>query len=153
MKIRIEMEEALAEDEVIIRCSQLTEEIIQLQRMIQQESGNSGQFILYKEDTEYYVPLNDILFFETEAGSVQVHTKTEVYETKYKLYELEELLPGYFLRISKSAIANCNQIYSVSRNLTASSLIEFRDTHKQIYVSRSYYKVLKSKLDEKRLLK
>ena len=153
MKIRIEMEDALEEDEIIIRCSQLTEEIIRLQRMLQQESNNSGQFILYKEDTEYYVPLTDILFFETASGSVHVHTKAEVYETKYKLYELEELLPGHFLRISKSAIANCDHIYSVSRNLTASSLIEFRNTHKQIYVSRAYYKVLKSKLDEKRLLK
>ncbi|MBE5851771.1 MAG: LytTR family transcriptional regulator [Lachnospiraceae bacterium] len=153
MKIRIEMEDALEEDEIIIRCSQLTEEIIRLQRMLQQESNNSGQFILYKEDTEYYVPLTDILFFETESGSVRVHTRAEVYETKYKLYELEEILPGHFLRISKSAIVNCDQIYSVSRNLTASSLIEFRNTHKQIYVSRAYYKVLKSKLDEKRLLK
>lgn len=153
MKIRIEMEDALEEDEIIIRCSQLTEEIIRLQRMLQQESNNSGQFILYKEDTEYYVPLTDILFFETESGSVRVHTRAEVYETKYKLYELEEILPGHFLRISKSAIVNCDHIYSVSRNLTASSLIEFRNTHKQIYVSRAYYKVLKSKLDEKRLLK
>ena len=49
MKIRIEMEDALEEDEIIIRCSQLTEEIIRLQRMLQQESNNSGQFILYKE--------------------------------------------------------------------------------------------------------
>jgi len=153
MKIRIEMEDALEEDEVIIRCRQLTDEIIQLQRMIGQESGLSNQFLLYKGETEYYVPLSDILFFETENGVIQVHTKTEVYETKYKLYELEELLPGYFLRISKSAIVNCNQIYSVNRNLTASSLVEFRDTHKQIYVSRAYYKALKSKLDEKRLLK
>ena len=100
MKIRIEMEDALEEDEIIIRCSQLTEEIIRLQRMLQQESNNSGQFILYKEDTEYYVPLTDILFFETESGSVRVHTRAEVYETKYKLYELEEILPGHFLRIS-----------------------------------------------------
>ena len=30
MKIRIEMEDALEEDEIIIRCSQLTEEIIRL---------------------------------------------------------------------------------------------------------------------------
>lgn len=63
----------------------------------------------------------------------------------------EELLPRTFLRISKSAIVNTNKIYSIHRNLTASSLIAFQHTHKQIYVSRAYYKLLKNKLDEKRL--
>lgn len=34
-----------------------------------------------------------------------MHTAVDIYETDYKLYELEQLLPGYFMRISKSAIA------------------------------------------------
>jgi DNA-binding LytR/AlgR family response regulator len=67
------------------------------------------------------------------------------------LYELEELLPGFFMRISKSAILNTNQVYAINRNLAASSVIEFRNTHKQVYVSRNYYKPLKNKLEEKRI--
>lgn len=67
-------------------------------------------------------------------------------------YELEEFLPRYFMRISKSTILNTNKVYSIQRNLTASSVIEFQNTHKQIYVSRYYYKPLKNKLEEKRKL-
>lgn len=93
----------------------------------------------------------DILFFETDGGMIYAHTVDDVFQTKYKLYELEELLPRTFLRISKSAIVNTDKIYSIHRNLTASSLIAFQHTHKEIYVSRSYYKLLKSKLEEKRL--
>lgn len=151
MKLRIEMEDNLAEDEIIIRCRAITPEIMQLQTILQKEQSVSSHFIAYRGETEYYLDFRDILFFETEAGHIQVHTQNEVYETDYKLYELERILPTWFLRISKSAIVNCNQIFPVNRNLTAASLIQFQNTHKQIYVSRSYYKVLKSKLEEKRI--
>ncbi len=73
-----------------------------------------------------------------------------VYKVRYKLYELEELLPEYFMRISKSTILNTNKIYSISKNLTASSIIEFQNTHKKAYVSRHYYKQLNLRLLEGR---
>ncbi len=152
MKIRIELEEEQEETEVVIRCNTLTPEVVALQQQIEAFTrDNIKQLLLHKGDTEYYVALDDILFFETDSKIIQVHTVDNVYETKYKLYELEEILPGRFLRISKSGIVNCDKIYSISRNLTSSSLIEFSGTHKQIFVSRSYYKVLKNKLEEKRL--
>lgn len=37
------------------------------------------------------------------------------------------------------------------RNLSASSVVAFEETHKQVYVSRNYYKPFISKLEEKRL--
>lgn len=149
MKLRIEVEERLAEDEFVIRCRTITSEIVQLQEKLQKEQSLFSNFVAYRGETEYYLDFREILFFQTEAGSIQVHTKKEVYETDYKLYELEKLLPICFLRISKSTIVNCNQIYSVCRNLTASSLIQFQNTHKQVYVSRAYYKSLQSKLKER----
>ena len=67
------------------------------------------------------------------------------------LYELEELLPGQFMRVSKSAILNTSHVYSITKNLSSSSVVQFRNTHKQVYVSRMYYKPLKCKLEEKRI--
>ena len=75
----------------------------------------------------------------------------DAYKAKYKLYELEETLPRFFMRVSKSTILNTNHIFSIDRNLTASSVVAFTGTHKQVYVSRYYYKPLISKLEEKRL--
>ena len=149
LKIRIEMSEDVQE-EVVIRCREITPEIIRLQQLLSGDFDRSNQFLLYKGDTEYYLNVNDIIFFETEGNAVMAHTRDDVYETRRKLYELEELLGGRFQRISKSAIVNVDKVYSIKRNVTSSSAIEFQGTHKQIYVSRAYYKVLREKLEEKR---
>ena len=106
--------------------------------------------MFYKGDTSYYLPLEDVLFFETEENEVHAHTRKEIYRTKYRLYALEEMLPGFFMRVSKSTILNTRKIYSMTKSLPASCTVEFQGTHKQAYVSRYYYKPLKDRLEEKR---
>ena len=150
MKVRIEIEESLEENEVIIRSSKLDESTQKIYNTLMELSKGSQHLLLYKGNVEYYLPLDQILFFETMDSCISAHTANQVYETSYRLYELEEMLPGYFMRVSKSTILNINHIYSVSRNLTASSEVQFYNTHKQVYVSRYYYKSLKIRLDEKR---
>lgn len=144
MKIRIEMTDEVSECEVVIKCNTLDDEVLNIQRNLERMKQSTSQFVLYKDETEYYLNLSDLLFFETDGNTVNAHTVDDVFKVKYKLYELEELLPRKFVRISKSAIVNSEKIYSIQKNLTASSLIEFKNTHKQIYVSRSYYKLLKN---------
>ena len=152
MKILLEMTDG-GEPEIIIRCHKLTPEIVRLQQMLtgfDTGTGRANQMVFYKGDTEYYMNLSKILFFQTESSSIYAHTTTDAYETKYKLYELEELLPSSFVRISKSAIVNSSLIYSIQRNLASSSVVSFNNTHKEIYVSRAYYKMLKNKMEERR---
>lgn len=151
MKIRIEIDESVTEDEVLIRCRSLTEQVTAVQRAVSDAVNVSQKLAFYKGSTEYYLTLDEILFFETDEKGINAHTRDDMYQTRYKLYELEEILPGSFMRVSKSAILNTNHIYSISRNLTASSVVAFQGTHKQVYVSRYYYKPLISKLEEKRL--
>ena len=151
MKIKIEIAETLEEDEVLIRCRGLTPEVAAVQKAVSEVIGAAQKFVFYKGNTEYYLTLDEILFFETDGNSVCAHTRTDAYKAKYKLYELEETLPRFFMRVSKSTILNTNHIFSIDRNLTASSVVAFTGTHKQVYVSRYHYKPLISKLEEKRL--
>ena len=151
MKIKIEIEESLDEDEVLVRCRGLTAEVLAIQKAVSEAAGATQRLVSYKGNVEYYLMLDEILFFETDEKGISAHTRSDVYQIKYKLYELEDILPGFFMRVSKSAILNTNHIYSIYRNLTASSVVAFTDTHKQVYVSRYYYKPLISKLEEKRL--
>lgn len=153
MKIKIEIDENLPEDEVLIRCRGLTEQVTEIQKAVSEVVNTSQRFVFYRGNTEYYLALDEILFFETDGDGINAHTRDNIYQTKYKLYELEDLLPGCFMRISKSSIVNTNHIYSISRNLTASSVVAFAGTHKQVYVSRYYYKPLVNKLEEKRMRK
>ena len=97
-----------------------------------------------------FCPAEQIVFFETENKQVFAHTKTDMYETEYKLYELEELLSKDFMRVSKSTIVNLKHIFSITKNIASSSVVEFRDSHKRVYVSRNYYKALIEQLDERR---
>lgn len=152
MKLRIDIDENFEEIEVVIKTARIDEIVKRLQKEIADITSEKQRFVFYKNDTEYYFSLDNILFFETSDNCISAHTVDDVFQVKYRLYELEELLPGYFIRVSKSTILNVNHIYSITHNLSSSSLVQFNDTHKQVYVSRNYYKQLKSKLIEKRIV-
>ncbi len=149
MKIRIEIDEAMETDEVIIRCRQLNEEVTRVQKAVGEALAESRSIVFYKGEAEYYFPLENVLFFETDIEGISAHTVDDIYRIKYRLYELEETLPGYFLRISKSAILNTRKIYAIDRDLSSASIVSFQNTHKQVYVSRRYYKPLKDRLEER----
>lgn len=150
MKVRIEIEPTLAEDEVLIRCRRVDDHIMKLQELAADTGSQNSCIALQRGETSYFVPLEQVLFFETEGKQVQAHTDTELYMTEHKLYELEGSLPGYFMRISKSTIVNLDHIYSITKNLAASSVVAFYGTAKKVYVSRNYYKMLVERLAERR---
>lgn len=150
MKIRIEVDETALENEVIIRCAKLDKEVQQIQQTLTRLGTGASCLSFYKGETEYYLGLEEILFFETGDGIIDVHTADQVYHTKNKLYELEESLPGYFMRVSKSTILNVDKIFSMTKKVS-SCLVEFYKSPKQVYVSRYYYKPLKEKLEEMRM--
>lgn len=148
MKIKIEIDEQLKEDEVTIRCRELSDQIEQLQRAVREIGASSQRYVFQKGESQYYLSLDEILFFEADNHRIYAHTKKDVYETRYKLYELEKLLPYYFLRVSKSTVINMRSVLSIKKNLTSASLIEFRSSDKVTYASRSYYKMLEMRMQE-----
>ena len=74
MKVKIEIEEGLPEDEVIIRCARLDDSIVSLQNYILKQSNGKRCLPLKIDETEFYVPLEEIYFFETEGRELRVHT-------------------------------------------------------------------------------
>ena len=131
MKVRIELDPSMDEPEILIRAPRLTPELTQLQERILEQKVATLAF--YKDRSEIFG-----------------HTKDEAYEVKQKLYELEELLPIAFCRISKSTIVNAKQIYSLEKSFSGTSTVNFYQTHKQVHVSRRYYQLLKERLNEMR---
>lgn len=151
MRVKIEIEEGLAEEEVIIRCNALTDSVVSLQNYISKQGNGKRCLTLTGGETEYFIPMEEIYFFETEGREIRAHTADKIFACNYKLYELEELLPGSFMRVSKSTIANLDYIYSITRNLTASSEVEFTGSRKKALVSRAYYKALTERLKARKL--
>ena len=148
MKIRMEIDDCITDDEIIIRCKELNDEILSLQRHISEAVNQNMQLHVTKGDKDYFITLEEILFLETAGQMVAVHTSDDIYTTRQKMYELEELLPGRFMRVSKSTIINTRMIRSIHKNITGASEVEFAQTMKKAYVSRTYIKALMSKLEE-----
>jgi len=148
MKMRIELTDGSSEDEIIIRCARVDDTVHKLQAFVQ--SMSAPKMVFYKGTQEYYLPTDEVLFFETEGEQIYAHTGNDSFRVKYRLYELEEMLPHYFIRAAKGTIVNTKRIYAVNRNLTSSSRVQFAGTHKHIYVSRHYYGSLKEKMKERR---
>lgn len=146
MKIKIIEDETHKEDTITIVTHKMTPE---LQNLIDEFTGTSLQAIYRGSD----VLLNpqDVLFFETDQNVIYAHTRDKAYETRYRLYELEEVLPHRFMRISKSSIANTKEISAIEKNFTSSRKTSFFNTQKVVYVSRKYYPILKEKLSERSL--
>lgn len=150
MKLKIEIDESLTETEVLIRCPQAGEELLRLQRRIMDTSGTAAHLVLYKDGGEFYMPAEQLLFFETESEQVYAHTTRDIYRVKRRLYELETELPRVFIRVSKSAIVNTARIYSITRDLpglSSNGQVHFSDSHKTVYVSRRYASALRDSMN------
>lgn len=147
-KVRLEINPD-GDEEVIIKCKSLNEEVLRLQSLISDSA--SDEIELNRNGDIHFVKINSLLFFETDGTKTAAHTKSRMYYTDLKLYELEDRLPRSFMRVSKSCIANIMAISSIKREITGICEARFADTAKKICISRSYYKAFKDKINETRL--
>ena len=88
----------------------------------------------------------EIFYFEAVDNKVFLYLEKDVYETKQKLYELEELFRGTdFVRVSKSVILNLSKVKSLSPAFNGRFEATMKNGEKLI-VSRAYVPALKEKL-------
>lgn len=151
MKIRIEV--GCDEDEIVIRCREKTREIEKIESALQDLRGveSKREILLYSSGAEFYIPLSEILYFESAGGKVYAHTARAVYSTDKKLFELEEELSASFVRVAKSTVVNLYLVMSLHREVVGNGTVCFKDSEKRAYFSRGYYKLLRDKIQEKRL--
>ena len=160
MRVRIEIVDEDRDDEIVIYCRSVTPTVAALAKGLRHAgSGESHEnsasvgpdLAFFKQNDRFYPRISEILFFETDGNRVVAHTAKDSFETNKCLRDLNALLPKTFVRISKSAIANTSHIFSIQRGLTRMGRISFRDSHKEIYVSRMYLNILQEEMEEKLL--
>jgi DNA-binding LytR/AlgR family response regulator len=148
MKIRTEISDT---DEIVIRCRERSDRIRSMEAAIEEYLRGENELSLFADGIEHFVPKISILFFESSNGKVYAHTRDKIFSSTYKLFELEELMPSCFVRVSKSVVANIAEISYFRREIVGNGEMGFRGCEKKIYFSRAYYKLLKYKIDETRL--
>ncbi len=143
MKVHIEQVEKKSEELVLIRCYAVTDEVREIETFVKSRSGSlSG----VSDAKRYEIAVADICYIESVDGKTFLYTKDQVYETSYRIYELEELLrPKHFLRISKPMIVNLMKIQSIQPAFNG-RFTAVLSSGERIVISRSYVKALKAAL-------
>ncbi len=146
MKINIQTFSNVQETEINIICNQLTPEIERLVSLIRiMDMKFTGE----KNGQIHILDISKILYIDTVDKKTFFYTKTDVYETSLRLYELEEQLSGTeFFRANKSCIVNFEQIQSLKSDLDGRILLTMSNNEK-LYVSRQYSPYVKKKLGVK----
>ncbi len=142
-----------AEEEIVISAKSMSDDMTRLCSDITRLIGMSEEIALLDGSREIFVPTKEILFFETGGNKVYAHTATDCFEAREKLFELESILPNYFVRASKSSIVNIMKISAIVKSLTGVSDVEFSSSKKKAVLSRMYYHSVRDRIEEIRLKK
>ncbi len=96
---------------VEIHCHKISDEVKEIVAFVKSRQGQLTGII---EDRQFEIPVSDIFYIESVDNKSFLYTQEKVYETKYKIYELEEILrEKRFIRISKSTLLNLMKISSI----------------------------------------
>ena len=143
MTVTILEKKADDEDELIDKCDYLDES---LTKLINQFKTGKGKMNFYKDSKIVCVEPEEVLYFESVDDKVFAYTKDSVYETKSKLYQLEEELPAsVFFRANKAVIVNLDKIDSLAP-VFGGRFEEILENGYKVVISRNYLNTLKELL-------
>ncbi len=143
MKVTVEERPGLSEPEVVIRCSKLDLQVSRILELLRLSDARltgekDGQTCILEED--------HVLYIDTVDRDTFLYTANGVYESHLRLYELEkQLAPRDFLRVSKSAIVNFNQVKSLRPDFGGRLLLTMSNGE-VVMANRQYVPAIKAKL-------
>lgn len=143
MKIIMENIPEGSEPEIIIRCNEPDDNLLQLIYAIR----SSGKKLIGFSDTRItLVSPKDVYYFEAVDQKIFIYCREKVYESRLKLYEIEaEYEHGDFFRATKSTILNIAKIESV-HPVFSGRFEALLDNGEKVFISRQYVPALKQKL-------
>ena len=143
MKITIIHDPDVKEPEITVTYGYLTEE---LQALLAEISLADNRIAGEKNGTTHFLNLSDIYYVETVDGKVFLYTAGDTFETKARIYQLEEMLSGTpFARVSKSAIVNLKKVCSITPEKHSKLIMTLLNGEK-LLVSRQYLNSIKERL-------
>ena len=130
------------EEEVIIYAKEKSELTDEIERLV---SGNSFEIIGYDKNGDgVRLATDDVYCFTVEDNKIFAITEKEKLRLRCRLYQLEEVLPEYFVKINQSCVANIRKIARFDTSVSGTLLIKFKNGYKD-YVSRRQMKAVKER--------
>ena len=145
MKVRLDIDQQYAEEQVIIEAPSLSPRVQKVQDFVQsldQKETLKGKF----QDQVFLIEIQKIQRIYIENRKVLAETGNRTYALDIRLYPAVEILPASFIQISQSEIVNIDAISHLK--LTSNGLIEiYLKNDSFTYSSRRYLKAIKEKLE------
>lgn len=144
MKVSLAIDSGFEESKVIIECREMDDSI---QNIVDFIKGQETRFLVGREgDMQHILKPNEIHYFHTNNDTITAVTAKGEFRLKEKLYELEELLPpSQFIRLSKSVLANLEELSRFEASFHGTLCVYFKSGTKE-YVSRNYVNTIKESL-------
>ena len=142
MRVRFEQVDAKEKEQALIRAVEKSADILSAIDLL--ENG-SGGISVTKDRNTYFCKLTQIYYAESVDKHTYIYTKGDCYECRDRLYELEEKLGTYCVRISKSMIVNLRKVRNVSAE-PGGRMVAFLLNDERVIISRSYVKDIKRRL-------
>lgn len=133
------------DEELILSVHSANEFAAKIENLVLSYNEND-EISVFDEDESRSIKVEEIECVTVIDRKTYVILRTgKKYRTHMKLFELESVLPQYFIRINKSAIANERRIASFKANFNGSVDAIFKCGYKD-YVSRRCLAVIKRRL-------
>lgn len=146
MKLILTQKPELAETEVEIRYSEMDSAVQGIVKRIEQ-----GERYLYGEDNgrQYRILTDNIFYAECVDRKTFIYTKSEVFRSELKLYQLIDKLGSMdFVQVSKFCVLNINALENV-KTLLNSRMEGTLTNGEKITISRTYLPAIKAAFIEK----
>ena len=143
MRVIFEKVDSKEQEEAVIRA---VEKDANVQSAIELLESGSGTIPVTKDARTVMCKISGIYYIESVDKRTYIYTKDSCYETKLRLYELEDCLGPFFARCSKAMIVNLRKIKSVSSEFSGRMNAELLNGE-QVIIARNYVKDIKRRLD------
>ncbi len=143
MKVTVEERPELEQTEVVIRCPRMDGQTARLMELLRLSDARlTGE----RDGETCILDSEDVLYIDTVDRGTFLYTVDGVYETRLRLYELEEQLTSRdFIRVSKSAIVNFDRVRSLRPDFGGRMRLTMSNGE-VVVANRQYVPAIKKKL-------
>ncbi len=126
-----------------IHCHEISDEVREIITFVR---SRQGKLTAVADEKQYEIAVTDVFYIESVDNRSFIYTEDKVYETRQRLYELENMLnEKHFLRVSKSVVLNLMKVSSIKPALN-SRFTAVLFSGEQVVISRKYAPALKKAL-------
>ena len=142
-KITLKTVPPAEEEEIIVKCHEVSDEVLSV---LEKLKSDEALMLGIRDGEVFRIPVKEVFYAESVDNKTYLYLRQNVYETKLKLYEIEERFRATKLfRCSKSMIVNIAKIRSVAPSVNGRLEAKLQNGE-VVLISRQFVLAFKQKI-------